>query len=313
MKFEKIGFFGAGFSKWCIDIPLMKDLFDFKGHFWEREKKGINKLKVTYNSWKQNNKAKTNEHFINNILTSQNKKVDSKLLIFYICRRLSEPFIWYEKHVLRTRRHTYNLQGSGKKRIPFINRPGDWLSSLDALLTTNYDLILEYLIGPKGYNYGYQGETLSGRGSYPVSQYQKPVVLSGQIPLMKLHGSLSWTLKGHHTDGRGGLTGEAIIIPPIFEKIPSKRFQKIWENAEKILNNAEKILFFGFAFNPYDDAILNLLTENISNTAKIIIVNPSPNKNRIENLFNKCDIDYINPLNKDEPTLNKEIEDFFEP
>lgn len=69
MKCEKIGFFSAGFSKWCIDLPLMKDLFDFKGDYWAKESNSIDKLKIIYKTWKQRNKSKTNEHFITDILT----------------------------------------------------------------------------------------------------------------------------------------------------------------------------------------------------------------------------------------------------
>ncbi|MFX1260271.1 MAG: hypothetical protein ACFFAN_20665, partial [Promethearchaeota archaeon] len=60
MVFEKIGFFGAGFSKWCIDLPLMKDLFDFEGKYCSRERRRIDKLKKIYLNWKKRTDSENN-------------------------------------------------------------------------------------------------------------------------------------------------------------------------------------------------------------------------------------------------------------
>ena len=48
----------------------------------------------------------------------------------------------------------------------FLGRLGE----VTGLLTTNYDLLVEYALGTKEMNYGMQGEVLTGRGPYPVSQ-----------------------------------------------------------------------------------------------------------------------------------------------
>jgi len=66
-----------------------------------------------------------------------------------------------------------------------LERPGikraqnflTWLSrfGLQGVITTNYDLIIEYALGTKGFNYGDVGEILQGRGPYPVSQWHNPV------------------------------------------------------------------------------------------------------------------------------------------
>ena len=53
----------------------------------------------------------------------------------------------------------------------FLGRLGE----VTGLLTTNYDLLVEYALGTKEMNYGMRGEVLTGRGPYPVSQWANPV------------------------------------------------------------------------------------------------------------------------------------------
>ena len=58
--------------------------------------------------------------------------------------------------------------------------------SVGGIVTLNYDLLVEYALGSRGFNYGAIGEVLRGRGPYPVSLWRNPVALSGRIPLAKL-------------------------------------------------------------------------------------------------------------------------------
>lgn len=92
---------GAGFSKWCINLPLVNELFDFQGNFWTQESRKIEKLERVYINWKKKNISKTNEHFIAEVLNPENGSLNrfSDELLFYISRRLTEPFIFYEQHL----------------------------------------------------------------------------------------------------------------------------------------------------------------------------------------------------------------------
>ncbi len=132
-------------------------------------------------------------------------------VIWYITRRVSEPYIWQEwhaGHAGRWRRHVLMIDENRKYERPGVTRTRDFLlylrNSLSGIVTTNYDLLVEYALGTQLFNYGRLNEDLSGRGAYPVSQWRNPVTLRGQIPLAKVHGSISWTEVGKHTDGRGG-------------------------------------------------------------------------------------------------------------
>lgn len=96
---------------------------------------------------------------------------------------------------------------------------------LDGIVTTNYDLLVEYSLGNNGFNYGIPGQALLGRGPFPnalwlqrVSTGEKYVRLWGQLRLSKIHGSVNNLM---FTDSRNGMKGNALIIPPTYEKRPS--------------------------------------------------------------------------------------------
>ncbi len=167
-----------------------------------------------------------------------------------------------------------------KYQRPGVARVRDFLlsfnSELSGVITPNYDLLIEYALGTRLFNYGRPGEVLSGRGAYPVSQWQNPVTLRGPIAVAKLHGSVSWTTSGKHTDGRGGITGNALIVAPTPEKSPPPELAFAWNTARDILLGAKVILVFGFAFNPYDEALLKHLQQHGRKLERVILVDKNP-------------------------------------
>jgi hypothetical protein len=152
-----------------------------------------------------------------------------------------------------------------------------FLPNLNSIITTNYDLLIEYALGTKNFNYGKVGQILHGRGPYPISQWIKPVRLKGNIPVAKIHGSISWDNDRFYSDGRCGITGNALIIAPTPEKEPPKSLQAQWDLALKILRRIKHLIFFGFAFNPYDEAVLNHLKEYGQNVESVLLIDISPN------------------------------------
>ena len=63
--------------------------------------------------------------------------------------------------------------------------------STAGIITTNYDMVVEYALGTKGFNYGDINQILTGRGPYPVSIWLNPVRLTGKTKPAKIHGSIS--------------------------------------------------------------------------------------------------------------------------
>jgi hypothetical protein len=166
----------------------------------------------------------------------------------------------------------FNIPGVVKAHRFFLR----FYLSLAGIITTNYDMTVEYALGTKGFNYGIPNQTLIGRGPYPVSQWRNPVTLKGKVPLAKIHGSISWDENACYTDGRRGLTGHALIVAPTPEKQSPDSLKSVWELAERILQRATCLAIFGFAFNQYDEAVLNLLKGAGSNLESILLIDIEP-------------------------------------
>jgi hypothetical protein len=131
-------------------------------------------------------------------------------------------------------------------------------------------MLVEYVLGTKKFNYGILNEELEGRGTYPVS---RPVALAGSIPLAKLHGSVSWDRYQKYTEGRGGVTGNALIVPPTHDKELPESLMNARGVGEDILRKSTRMVVFGFAFNQYDQDILTLLKSGGRNLKAILLVN----------------------------------------
>jgi len=266
---------GAGYSKWAADLPVARELFDFAiEHFGVREPKRLERVQALKSEWDALHPDGQAEEFIADTIEDGGQA--AKDVIWYIARRLSELFIWQEFHAGRQRRHVFMID---EYRCP---KPGaEFLRSLcgsrlSGIITTNYDLLVEYSLTTKGFNYGIRGEVLAGRGPYPVSQWLNPVTLRGSMPLAKIHGSISWDKDAHYTDGRGGITGNVLLVAPTQDKKPPRELSPAWRLAEEILLECRALLVFGFAFNPYDGAVLQLLHEAGRHLEKVLIVDVSP-------------------------------------
>jgi hypothetical protein len=290
-------FIGAGFSKWACDIPLAKELFDFKiDPFGIREYNNTEFVKKLKEQWDIKNPNGSAEMFIETTL-----KLDLKIqksVIKYIARRLSESFIWNEYHAGRWRRHVLMIDENRKNNIKGVIRARKFIQSIfpksSGIITTNYDLLIEYALGSKLFNYGIWNQVLSGRGAYPLSQWRNPVTLKGDLTIAKIHGSISWDLQNKYTDGRRALSGNALIVAPIPEKRPDIRMKEVWSLAKSILNRSSKIIFFGFSFNSYDKAVLKLL-KDAKNIKKVLIIDINSTVDKAKEIWPKAKIDFCKP------------------
>jgi len=280
---------GAGFSKWALDLPRAHQLFDFQiSPFGVREATKLGRITRLKNNWDRENPREPAEKFIADALIRDD--INKELVLWYIVRRLSEPFIWEDKYAFRTRRHVLMVDENRKFKIEGVRKAQSFISNIQALkrlsgkVTTNYALAIEYALGTSGYNYGVRGQRLIGRGAYPVSRWIKPVILSGDISIAKIHGSLSWDENDYYTDGRRGLTGNALIVAPTPEKEPSELLKFHWGLAEQILNNTTDLVVFGFAFNPYDQAVLDLLESSGKNLRRVVLIDIFPKTDAAKSL-----------------------------
>ena len=302
----KAFFVGAGFSKWAVGLPLVHELFDFKitNPFFNDIRK-LQSLEALKEKWDQKNPNGSAEKFIadrlgfgNPVAYEKNIMGADNIVTWYIKRKLADPFIRYEIHTGRTRRHVLAFDESYKKQIHGMQKTSLYLKELmplSGIITTNYDTVIEYALGSKGFHYDKQDERLFGGIGYPVSQHAYPMILSGETPLAKLHGSISWFGDKRYTNGRGGLTGRGLIIPPVPGKKPLDILSSSWNLAQRILKNCEEVIFFGFAFNAYDESILDLLKNNGRHIKSVVLVDPNPPCSKAKKLFPKATIRAENP------------------
>ena len=281
-------FLGAGFSKWAADLPIAYQLFDFSIKPWgQHENSKFKIVQSLKREWDEAHHGDA-EQFIADALTFPEK--ERKAVVWYLVRRLSEPFIWNEYQSGRWRRHVLMIDENRRFKIEGIIKAKGFLDEisiapLNGIITTNYDMLVEYALGTKRFNYGIPNQVLIGRGPYPVSTWLNPVRLTGELRLAKIHGSISWDKDGCYTDGRRGLTGDALIVAPTPEKQPQEILKFQWATARNILEDAKQLVVFGFAFNPYDEAVLSLLQSGGQNIESVLLIDPNPQIGRAQTLW----------------------------
>ena len=168
---------------------------------------------------------------------------------------------------------------------------------LNGIITCNYDTIIECTLGTSGFNYGISGEVLFGRGKNPTFPWQNAhVAVTGNLPLSKLHGSLSWDAETKYTSGKPGRIGKALIVPPAPEKTAPSELENMWQLGSQILSNSNTLIFFGFAFNPYDEALLDFIKLHTKHINQIVLIDPSPDMDRINKLFGNKKVLIIDPI-----------------
>ena len=300
---------GAGFSKWAANLPLAKDLFDLAIHpFGVREHKKLASMRALKNSWDLAHPTDPAEAFID-FATDQSREI-SQLVLWYVVRRLSEPYIWREWHAGKARRHVLTLDDHRKDERSGVQEARAFLLNvlgelLEGVITTNYDLLIEYALGSKGFNYGVLGEQLVGRGAYPLSTSLHPVVLTGSLPLAKVHGSISWDARAHYTDGRRGLTGNALILAPVPGKTAPSDLEGQWELAASVLDRGDLIVVFGFAFNPYDAELLDHFKTHGAKAKSVLLIDIKPNVAAARHVWPSASISTLPPPPESEPDIRE--------
>jgi hypothetical protein len=138
------------------------------------------------------------------------------------------------------------------------------------VVTTNYDVLAERgmrhrprpRVARPGFNYGFGPRHLAG-GGYPSYAHIHRIVACGDVPLLKLHGSISWAecngeLVQYH-DCRPAVRGDALIVAPVRGKQPPRLLDPIWRRARSAIAQAERVLVVGYSLPEYDDHVVELL------------------------------------------------------
>jgi hypothetical protein len=154
--------------------------------------------------------------------------------------------------------------------------------SLTGIVTTNYDLVVEKLLGPGprgrlgGFNYGKAGESLEGKHALSSKWSYGPTQLMGKVPLLKLHGSLNWALSSDrsvvkYVDARPsrGRRYEAVLLPPGLSKAPV--LTGVRDRAKELLTASNIWVFCGYSMPDYDKDIMDLLRASAAGQLKRVV------------------------------------------
>jgi hypothetical protein len=282
---------GAGFSKWAAGLPIAEGLFDFRiTPLDTTEQRRIDRLKAEKRHRDDDNRAGLAEQFVAYMLQKTDRT--HKTVLWYVTRRLSEPFV----ASILGGRQTLMIDDARARTLRGVQRVQRFLekfsaSPISGIVTANYDLLLEYALGTQAFNYGTKGEILQGRGKNPMFPWQSArPVLCGDLPIAKIHGSVSWTESARFTDGRCGLRGDALIVPPHADKIRPAVLEQTWHLAESILRPSFKALVFGFGFNSYDDQLLSLLAAGGRQLKDVLLVDVAPKVEAAQKLWPSAQI-----------------------
>ena len=127
-----------------------------------------------------------------------------------------------------------------------------------SVITTNYDILDErgIRIRPRprihrpGFHYGFGAEEMAG-GGYPSYSHIQKISVSGSMPLLKLHGSVSWSFRQgalvRYRDCRPAIRGDAAIVAPVTRKRLPDYLMPIWSLAANALARSTKWIFVGYS------------------------------------------------------------------
>jgi hypothetical protein len=287
---------GAGFSAWAAGLPVARTLFDFDVKpTQEKQTRYLARIARLKRDWDCLKPDAPAEAFIADMLTAGGAQW--RLTSWYVIRRLCDPFMatLYGGHA------TLMIDDKRTQKLEGVRRVGEflWLVSnarLSGIVTPNYDLLLEYALSTEGFNYGEKGEQLIGRGKNPQFPNQGAFPrLTGDFPIAKIHGSISWNADGKHTDGKCGVNGNALIVPPAPEKVCPDELRQTWDLASAILTASQRVVVFGFAFNPYDTAVLRLLAEGGANVRQVLLIDVAPQVERAKAVWPEAAVTACEP------------------
>lgn len=159
---------------------------------------------------------------------------------------------------------------------------------LTGIVTTNYDLVIEKLLGPLpsgrlgGFNYGREGESVEGKHPLSSKWSYGPTQLTGRMPLLKIHGSLNWALSSDggitkYVDARPsrGRRYKAVLLPPGLSHAPI--LSSFRDRAKDLLRASNIWVFCGYSMPDYDEDVIGLLRSSaVGQLGRVVVLAPDP-------------------------------------
>lgn len=151
----------------------------------------------------------------------------------------------------------------------------------DTVISFNYDLLVESRIKSLGFDidYGFEG----GR-----SGIKKPV------KILKLHGSVNWeesspgVIEVAPDEALLSVEFDPCIMPPTWQKAPSKAIGAVWSQAVEAISAATRIIIIGYSMPETDSYFKHLLMAGLAKNKgiyKVIIVDKLTESGSVDKKF----------------------------
>ena len=275
---------GAGFSA-VAGVPLASHLLDHRPEV-DRviRKKLVDRVVTRWEAWHSRISGATEEYLARLARTSQREWRDAVWFVgLTVALRMGQvEAVGGNATITR-----HNLD---RTSVPMLERFWTTLFRTQtdvSVITTNFDVVAErglrHVPRPRvprpGFHYGFGPEDLAG-GGYPSYSHIQKIRAAGHVPLLKLHGSVSWSVQGgglvKYHDCRPAIRGDAAIVAPIVEKTIPAYLQPTWAVAKTQLGRARTWIVVGYSLPRYDQSVRSLFLEATAPDTTIHVFDPDP-------------------------------------
>lgn len=278
-------FLGAGFSH-VGGIPLASQLFDYEPRVDRITRfQLVKRVESDWQKWHAEKGGQPEEYLAYLQELGDNKWLDALRYVALVIA-LGMGRIEYVGTNIEITRHNINRTTQIDAHEKFWSAIFRQTYDL-TVITTNYDILPERglrheprpRINRPGFHYGNGVEELVG-GGYPSFTHIRKITTSGSVPILKLHGSISWSYREeqlvHYIDCRPAIRGDAAIVAPVTAKMLPKYLGGIWRQAEEALSSSAMWIVVGYSLPEYDLLVRNLFSKNCSHKPVIHIFDPNP-------------------------------------
>jgi hypothetical protein len=264
-------FLGAGFS-YVAGVPLAGQLLDTEPRVDRiTRKRLVDRVQRAWKQWQGDAQGGAPEEYLAELEAARSAAWRDAvwyvgLVIALQMGRVQQ--VGYQDHLTVTR-HNIDRTTQNSTHEAFWTTIFRQTSGV-TVITTNYDILAErglrHVPRPRvprpGFHYGFGRKYLEG-GGYPSYSHIQRVEAAGSVPLLKLHGSVSWSERDgrlvHYHDCRPAIRGDALLVAPVRGKRPPETLKPTWELARGALASTRLVVCVGYSLPPYDDQVRDLL------------------------------------------------------
>ena len=276
---------GAGFSA-VADVPLASQLFESRPEVDRVTRRSlVDRVISGWETWRSRCDGATEQYLAELARTNVLEFREAAWFVgLTVALRMGQ---------LRMVGANLDITKHNLDRTSHLDLENFWTALFEArtdvsVITTNFDILAErglrHVPRPRakrpGFHYGFGPEHLEG-GGYPSYSHIQKIQTKGQVPLLKLHGSVSWSVRNgniaKYHDCRPAIRGDAAIVAPIVEKTVPDYLKPTWMVAKEYLSGARTWIVVGYSLPHYDRAVRALLQEAVYSDTAIHVFDPDAN------------------------------------